>query len=564
MYRYLLLLSVCIGLTTYAHAQEVNTGKPGQLLVQLNPQVDAFTFTANLNESQPNIEVKVIRQVSRSMNIWLLGFNEKNISNPDFLILMRNNDLATEAQYNRTLSKRSGSVIPNDLNFNKQWQYINNGGSGGVAGADIDADSAWAITTGGLTANGDTIVVAVLDDGIDPSHPDIEPNLWVNYNEIPNNGIDDDGNGFIDDYRGWNAYELDDDIEDGFFGGWHGTPVAGIIGAKGNDGAGVCGVNWDVKLMIVVGGGDEAEAVAAYDYVLEMRKLYNQTQGAKGAYVVATNASWGLDFTFASSAPLWCAMYDSLGKYGVLNAGATMNEDSDVEVDGDMPSTCGSEHLVVVTNTKRNDQKELYAAYGTTSVDLGAPGEDAWTVDVISGEAGFGGTSGATPHVAGAIGLLYSVPCQSFADYALEFPDTATLLVKQFLLEGADSNTSLQNITVSGGRLNVYNSMKLMLDFCEYLDSIQSPPVGLSNPGQEPTVIVYPNPAQHKLVIEHTGITLVNGSLVNMLGQTVMNFTTQHDKTTLNIAHLPEGSYVIDIQTTDGVRHAQRLLIQRR
>lgn len=564
MYRYLLLLCLYMGVAVVGLAQDANTGKPGQLLVQVAPQLSASDLVISLNEQLPQAEVKVIRQISRSMNVWLLGFDDQIISNYDFLILLLNHDMVTEAQYNRTLSKRSGSVTPNDLNFNKQWQYINNGSGGGVTGADIDADSAWAITTGGLTANGDTIVVAVLDDGIDPSHPDIAPNLWYNFNEIPNNGIDDDGNGFIDDYRGWNAYELDDDIEDGFFGGWHGTPVAGIIGAKGNDSSGVCGVNWDVKLMIVVGGGDEAEAVAAYDYVLEMRKLYNQTQGAKGAYVVATNASWGLDFTFASSTPLWCAMYDSLGKYGVLSAGATMNEDSDVEVDGDMPSTCGSEHLVVVTNTKRNDQKEVFAAYGTTSVDLGAPGEDAWTVDIISGEAGFGGTSGATPHVAGAIGLLYSVPCQSFADYALEFPDTATLLVKQFLLEGADPNASLQNITVSGGRLNLHNSMKLMLEFCEYLDSIQSPPVGVLSPDNKPLVTIYPNPAQNLLSIEHTDQTMVNGRLVNMLGQTVMSFTTEGSRTELNIAHLPEGSYIVDLQTTGGERYTQRILIQRR
>src|SRR5690606_36199811 len=143
------------------------------------------------------------------------------------------------------------------------------------------------------------------------------------YHEIPNNGIDDDGNGYVDDFLGWDADAADDDITGGTFGGGHGTPVAGIVGAKGNNGIGVTGVNWNVKLMIVVGGGNEAQAIAAYSYPLSLRKLYNQTGGQRGAFVVSTNASWGIDFTQASTAPLWCAMYDTLGAYGILNAGAT-------------------------------------------------------------------------------------------------------------------------------------------------------------------------------------------------------------------------------------------------
>ena len=145
---------------------------------------------------------------------------------------------------------------------------------GGTVGADIDADSAWAISTGGLTALGDTIVVCVIDGGIDLNHDDLTPNRWINYAEIPNNGIDDDNNGFVDDRLGWNTGAGNDNIS----GSSHGTAVAGIIGAKGDNGTGVAGVNWDVKLMIVRGGsGVESEVLEAYTYPLNLRKKYDMS-----------------------------------------------------------------------------------------------------------------------------------------------------------------------------------------------------------------------------------------------------------------------------------------------
>ena len=197
-------------------------------------------------------------------------------------------DAVMMCQLNHIIDQRV--TVPNDPQYNQQWQYDNDGSNGGTVNADIDAPEAWDITTGGLTATGDTIVVCVIDDGIDVNHSDFGDNLWVNYAEIPNNNIDDDNNGFVDDYLGWNADDNNDDI--GNSNGSHGTPVAGIVGAKGNNGIGVAGVNWDVKLMIVPGGGNEAQALAAYDYPYTMRKIYNQTNGAQGAFVVSTNASW--------------------------------------------------------------------------------------------------------------------------------------------------------------------------------------------------------------------------------------------------------------------------------
>ncbi|MEC8627526.1 MAG: S8 family serine peptidase [Bacteroidota bacterium] len=371
---------------------------------------------------------------------------------------------------------------PDDALYGDQWQYVNSGGSGGVPNADLDAELAWDITTGGFTANGDEIVVAVIDDGVELSHPDWGDNLWTNEAEIPNNNIDDDGNGYTDDYRGWSAYSNDDNVGSG---GSHGTPVAGIIGAQGNNGVGVTGVNWDVKVMIIEGGSPESRAIASYSYALVQRKRYNDTQGAEGAFVVSTNSSWGIDYGQPASAPMWCAMYDSLGAYGIISAGATINGNVNVDIEGDLPTACASEYLISVTNLGRNDIKVNGAGYGATTIDLGAYGQETYTLDQPGGfggeYGGFGGTSGATPHVAGTIALMYSVDCPAYADLALENPADMALDIKDMLLEGVTPNTSLSSNTVTGGRLNMYGAVEAVNAQCprcsqipEFFTNIQS------------------------------------------------------------------------------------------
>ncbi|MEM9823776.1 MAG: S8 family serine peptidase, partial [Bacteroidota bacterium] len=407
-------------------------------------------------------QLKVDRRISIPMDIYALTFDWTQISEQELIKAVWRDPSVEIAQFNHFVKLRS--TIPDDSQFADQWQYINTGQSGGTPGADIDMDLAWDVTTGGLTPQGDTIVVCVIDGGLQISHPDMADNVWFNRAEIPNNGIDDDNNGFVDDYRGWDTGSGDDNITNG---AGHGTPVSGIIGAKGNNGIGVAGVNWDVKVMFVAGGtGVESEVLEAYSYPLTARIRYNETNGAEGAFVVATNASWGVDGGQPANAPLWCAFYDTLGVHGILNAGATINGNQNVDTFGDLPTGCPSDYLLSITNMNDDDVKVTQAGYGLETIDLGAFGAGTWTITSGSGYGGFGGTSGATPHVTGTISLLYSAPCTNLISLAKADPGAAALLVKKYIMDGVDPNASLANITVTGGRLNVNNSMQLLMDDC--------------------------------------------------------------------------------------------------
>ncbi|MEQ8702441.1 MAG: S8 family serine peptidase [Phaeodactylibacter sp.] len=435
----------------------------GEALIRLEPTANIQALTGRLQTFNGRVtQFKVKEEVVPYMRIWRVGFDHTTISEIDFLAYLNRMPGIMVAQYNHLVDLRS--TVPDDPQFQDQWQYINAGLGNCVAGADIDADLAWDITTGGTNGLGDDIVVCVVDDGLDPNHQDFGDNVWVNVAEIPGNGIDDDNNGFIDDYAGWNTGSDDDDID---ASNGHGTPVAGIVGAQGNNGIGVAGVNWDVKLMIVVGGsGLESEVLEAYSFPLAHRMRYNETGGAEGSFVVATNSSWGVNFGQPEDAPLWCAFYDTLGVHGILNAGATINGNQNVDEVGDLPTACASDFMISVTNLNCTGNKVNGAGFGIQTIDLGAPGQGTWTAAEGNNYGGFGGTSGATPHVAGAIALLYSAPCSQLTQLSLEAPAEAALLVRQAIFDGVKPNPSLEGITVTGGTLNLYNSLQMLLQNC--------------------------------------------------------------------------------------------------
>lgn len=393
---------------------------------------------------------------SEPLKIYKIKLNDSTIELGKLKSYLEENPDVENVQFNFITQSR---LSPNDSLYNLQWHLKNTGQSGGILGADISAESAWNLTTGGVTKNGDTIVICVVDNGTDINHNDLKTNIWTNYHEIPENEIDDDSNGFVDDYHGWNSESERGDIPLGN----HGTSVSGLIGAQSNNIKGVAGINWNVKIMPVFVAYDEAQTIASYAYAYKMRKLYNETHGAKGAFIVATNSSFGVDDEYAADHPIWCSMYDSLGSVGILNIVATTNSNSNVDIYGDMPSTCPGDFVVSVTNIDRYDNISS-SGFGNKSIDLGGYGENVYTIRTNNRYTSFSGTSAATPVVTGVIGLLYSYS-QELANLAISNPRYAALLARDALLEGTKKINSLTENSVTGGVVNAYNSLKNLEKF---------------------------------------------------------------------------------------------------
>lgn len=456
-----LLLFPFLFISLYLSAQ---TYAPNEFIVMLKPGYTGNDFVKSMNSKGllGNFYVKEV--LTEDWRIYTVGMDEVLGGPEKYLYEVDAMDMVIACQLNYYVQSRA--TTPNDPSFNQQWGLHNTGQSGGTVDADIDAPEAWDITTGGITATGDSIVVAVVDGGFYLNHPDLKPNLFKNRQEIPNNGVDDDGNGYIDDFDGWNAYNNNGNLSSGDN---HGTHVAGIIGAKGNNNAGVSGVNWNVKIMPIRGSsGTTSVVVAAYGYAAKMRKLYNQTNGAKGAFVVATNASFGVDFGNAASYPVWCSFYDTLGTLGILSMGAGPNNNTNIDTQGDIPTTCPSNYLVAVTNSTRKDVKYTYAGYGTTHMDLASPGTDIYNTYSTSGYQNLTGTSMATPMVTGVVALMYAAACEQFMlDYKAN-PGPMALQMRTWLLGSVDVKSNFATQVASGGRLNAHKALQAVQSYdCE-------------------------------------------------------------------------------------------------
>lgn len=426
---------------------------PNEFLIQTK---DGANVRELIKRAPEHYEFQLGEYISPPMRIYMVYFNEDNVSAPAFQNwLYEQEDIVAVADYNYRIEMRS--TVPTndpDPNFNQQWHHVNTGQTGGTADADIDSDLAWDITTGGQTAYNDDIVICLIESG-NLDHVDINPNRWYNQYEIENNGIDDDNNGYVDDYHGWNPVAGNDNYGTGN----HGTSCLGMMGAKGDNGTLVVGANWDVKLMVV---GDysistQANAIAAYTYPLDMRKLWNSSGGTQGAFVVATSSSWGIDGADPNNYPLWCQFYDTLGYHGILNVGATTNQNLDVDVEGDMPTACNSDYMIGVGRT--DDDDNTAGGYGDQTIEFGAPGINVLTTANTNSTTITTGTSFSCPLTAGVIGLAYSLPCTDFMDIVIADPKAGADLVLQALLDGTDPKPQLSTRFITGGRLNSYNTL---------------------------------------------------------------------------------------------------------
>lgn len=329
--------------------------------------------------------------------------------------------------------------MPDDPDFVSLWGLHNTGQNSGTADADIDALEAWDITTGSSD-----VIVGVIDTGVDYNHPDLKDNMWVNPGEIADNGIDDDGNGVIDDIHGYSSVNDNGDPMDT---GGHGSHVAGTIGAKGNNGVGVVGVNWDVTIIGCQflgsdGTGSTAGAISCIDYFTNLKENH-------GVEVVATNNSWGGG---GFSQTLKDAI-EAGGDAGILFVAAAGNDGEDGDATPHYPSSYDSDVVLSIASTDRNDELSIFSVgasnYGLTSVDMGAPGSAILSTTPNNNYSVYSGTSMATPQVTGAAALVWSLN-----------PELTPVEMKQLLMDSGDANEALVGKTVAATRLNVANALE--------------------------------------------------------------------------------------------------------
>lgn len=458
-----LLTGIFILVSNSFYSQQERThfdNKPyveGEFLVQMSGE---GSIRQLIQDAPSNFRLEFVKELSKPMSIWLIRFDYNAISHSSMQSWLYSQKNVSLADYNYLIEMRS--TIPGDPSFAQQWHHNNTGQTGGTADADIDSDLAWDITTGGTTATNDDIVVCLIESG-NLDHQDLTGNRWFNQDEIENNSIDDDGNGYVDDYHGWNPVQDNDN----YGTGGHGTNCLGMMGAKGDNGLNVVGANWNVKLMVV---GDysistQANAVEAYTYPLVMRQRWNNSNGTEGAFVVATSSSWGIDGANPDNYPIWCSFYDTLGHYGIINVGATTNSNLDVDTAGDMPTACSSPYMLGVGRTDHNDNTA--GGYGNETIEFGAPGINVVTTNGTNGITTTTGTSFSCPLTAGVIGLAYSIPCDDFMTFVKANPKEGADLVLQALMDGVDQKPQLLTKFVSGGRLNSRNTLdELMAASC--------------------------------------------------------------------------------------------------
>jgi subtilisin family serine protease len=289
----------------------------------------------------------------------------------------------------------------------------------------ISAPKAWDTYTGSKN-----VVVGIVDSGVEYTHSDLASNIWTNPGEIANNGIDDDNNGYIDDVHGWNfVANTNDPLDDN----GHGTHVAGTIGAVGNNGVGVVGVTWNTQIAALKfldsdGGGYTSDAILAINYATKM-----------GFDIL--NNSWG-GGGYSQS------LKDAIDAYKGVFAAAAGNSGTNNDTTASYPASYTSTNIIAVAATTSTDTKASYSNYGATSVDLGAPGSSIYSTYLNNSYATLSGTSMATPQVSGAAALIKSYN-----------PALTTAQIKSIILANVDKISSMTSKTVSGGRLNIANSL---------------------------------------------------------------------------------------------------------
>jgi len=461
---------------------------------------------------------------------------------PAGLAALRAQPYIRYAGINRQASLRG--IRPNDPEYGNQWHH-----------ELLGSERAWEISTGGKTVDGHTITVAVMDAGFERTHEDIQPSLWINAAEIPDDGIDNDNNGYIDDFDSYNPRQDNGAVPVHI----HGQSVAGYIGARGNNGLGVSGLSWEAELMLLAPTLQEADIIRGFHFLYDWRHRFNVSGGQDGAYIPAVNMSLGFDDVFPQDIPWMCPLIDSLHEVGILVVAAGPNAAVDVGVVGDMPCLCPNANIICVTNTTRDDNLVSNAAISKTFVHLSAPGFQSYTTRL--GQYGlFSGTSAAAPMVTGAIGLLAALPCDSTRQLIFDNPRKAASILRQAILEGVVPVRDLKDLTVTGGRLSLWSekgigAVPALANLCGSAEG----PVAILD--------LRPNPADQMVTVylRSPGTSPFPVRVYNMLGQLLWEQRFEPESfepklLDIPVAHWPAGMYVVTAGNGKALQSA-RLLI---
>ncbi len=432
------------------------------LMVRVTPGTDA----AQLDQHLAQLGLSIRKRIPNSDYI-LVALPSADIATYDKALasLQSGSGPLLYAEPDYIAQANSDPVIPNDANFSQLWNLQNTGQTGGTPGADVKATQAWAVTTGSTT-----VVMGMIDTGIDLDHPDLAANIWTNGDEIPGNAEDDDANGYVDDTQGWNFVSDNNNPDDD---NGHGSHTAGIAGAVGNNLVGVSGVAQTVRLMPLKflnasGSGTYSDALEAI--------LYATAQG-----VLLTSNSWGGGSFSMAMRDVIQAAHDA--DIGFIAASGNNGEDND-----DIPAYPASfdvPNVITVGSTNHTDALSAFSNRGATTVDLAAPGEAVYSTTANGSYGTMSGTSMAAPHVSGACALLKAVnPAQSFGQ------------IKQSIVTQVDVVPALIGKVSTGGRLNIERSLVpataplLVIDQVLLDDSADGNGDGILSPGESANVSV--------------------------------------------------------------------------
>ncbi|QQR86112.1 MAG: S8 family serine peptidase [Flavobacteriales bacterium] len=410
----LLLLSIVVSIASFAQQAWV----PGEVLVRLNKGTSIADVQRDLSLSLTSeAAVKSLSPSGRGSGYHKLVFAPGVTDDRELEKRIARLPGVEATSLNYRLVYRAE---PNDAQYGTQWNM-----------EDINVEPVWDITTGGTMANGQRIGVALSDLAIQTNHPDLSGNIWP--------GSPAQGGG-----------------ED------HGTEVASVMGAVGNNSIGIAGVNWDVEIFSSGETNDLSDVIEQFEAATFVREQFNASNGANGLMVVSITASWGIPDAACNGfmAPLFTDMTAA----GIILVTAGPNETQDLDVEFDFPSNCAlAEHLVVTSYGPLN---EVPFATGNNSVHLLAPGINIPVATVGGNYAMVNGNSFAIPTVAGAVALLYSVPCPSFAQLVMNDPVAARQLVKDAILNNTTPFPGGSALTITGGKLNVHAAYQALMSVC--------------------------------------------------------------------------------------------------